>query len=132
MEMVRHHVKDAPQTAPPRASGGATNASPYLPTRLSLKFPLVASLCQRGSIWDEETDSQQGRRCRNFAITVAGCARAAGLGDLYIVLYGADSKGPKYDEQQEGRKGREEDGGGVEDGGGERSCIRKGKTGQDS
>ena len=91
-----------PSRQTPRASGSDTKPPSFTRLRSLLTFPLVASLCQRGSIWDEETDSQQGRRCRNFAITVAGCARAAGLGDLYIVLYGAD---PNVTSSEKGGRG---------------------------
>ena len=41
---------------------------------------------QAGSLRQRDTDSQQGRRCRNFALNVAALAEGAGL---HVVLVGA-------------------------------------------
>lgn len=41
---------------------------------------------QQGSLRKRDTDSQQGRRCRNFALNVAALAEGAGLA---VFLVGA-------------------------------------------
>ncbi len=39
---------------------------------------------QRGSLRKPHTDSQQGRRCRNFALNVAALGQSAGM-DVFLV-----------------------------------------------
>mmetsp|Transcript_38478 Transcript_38478/g.108754 ORF Transcript_38478/g.108754 Transcript_38478/m.108754 type:complete len:261 (-) Transcript_38478:1331-2113(-) len=40
-----------------------------------------------GDIWNRETDSQQGRRCRNLAESIATILKSRGRSDIAVMLY---------------------------------------------